>query len=224
MPRKLKRKNPIKPANQENPINPKNPINSQPVPALSAQPKKIKKIKRYKKQRCAFWDSVTSRGCKRYAVGKGTLCKRHGGISLIKENLIGEDSPITMGPYTKFNPACHPIKFIEYSKKGLSLVEIAAKFQLSAETLLLWTERFEMFHQAHEIGKALHEAWWLKKGKTGLTNRSFNAVLFKFLTGNKLGYSEKIENRNMNMNIHGVLAVPNAVSAKEWEDDENEDT
>jgi len=78
-----------------------------------------------------------------------------------------------------------------------------------------------MFNTAPEIGQALHEAWWIQQGKNGLTNRGFNTSLFKFLTSNKLGYSDKMETKSLNMNLHGVLMVPDKMSDDEWENDED---
>ena len=65
---------------------------------------------------------------------------------------------------------------------------------------------------------ALYESWWLVKGKEGLDNpRDFNTPLYKFLTGNKLGYSDKVESKNFNVNA-GVLVVPKTPeSLEEWE-------
>ena len=118
---------------------------------------------------------------------------------------------------SKFNPAIHPINYIDLSREGKSAVEIAALFNVSINTLNVWAETHQTFNTAYEIGKALHEAWWLKKGKGGLRDRFFNTSLFKFLTGNTIGYSEKQETKNFNVNAHGVLAVPSKVSIDEWE-------
>lgn len=184
---------------------------------------KKKKIKRYKKQKCAFVDKNGKR-CRYNAVGKSTLCKKHGGNPIIKENLI-KDKELENIPLsalsTKFKPDEHPIMFIEYSRMGMSEVEIAAEFNVSVSTLKSWAEKFDMFNRAYEIGQAMHEAWWIEQGKAGLhAGRNFNTSLFKFLTGNKLGYSDKIETKSLNMNVHGVLMVPDKVSEEEWEQDD----
>jgi hypothetical protein len=55
-----------------------------------------------------------------------------------------------------------------------------------------------------------------KEGKDNLDNRGYNTGLFKFLTGNKLGYSDKIESKNLNVTA-GVLMVPATMEAEEWE-------
>ncbi len=179
-------------------------------------------IRKYKKQRCDFVtidvDTKEVSQCKNNAVGKGTLCKKHGGDPIIKENLIPiqhENELISVG--TKFNPAIHPLQYIELSREGMSKVEIAAAMEVSITALQGWAEKFESFNTASEIGDALHETWWIQQGKGGLESRHFNTSLFKYLTMNKLGYSDKIEQKNLNMNVHGVLAVPDKVSAEEWE-------
>lgn len=180
-------------------------------------------IKKYVKQKCAYIDSDGKR-CSRNAIGKGTLCKKHGGNPIIKENLIPQKyEKDLLGISTKFNPAVHPLQYIELSRQGMSRVEIAAKMKVSVLTLQKWAEKFESFYSASEIGDALHEAWWIERGKGGLENRSFNTSLFKFLTSNKLGYSDKMETKSTNLNLHGVLLAPNAVTEDEWENEDIHD-
>jgi len=198
---------------------------------LSKKVAKIRKIKKpdkplkkklktyYKRQQCAF---IRKNGqqCKKIAVGKSTLCEIHGGDVVIKENLYKGTEEITHPNHmVKFNPAIHPIAYIEMAKEGFSEVEIAAEFNVSCEALNGWAERFESFYTAKEVGKAMHEAWWLREGKNNLNERSFNTPLFKYMTMNKLGYSDKIEQKSLNMNLHGVLMVPDTVSEEDWEKD-----
>ena len=191
---------------------PLNPVGeSQKIP-------KTKIIKKYIKQKCAFIDDNGIQ-CKRNAVGKSTLCKRHGGKVIIKENLVQKNEEHLIGLNTKFDPSYHPLHFIDMSRMGLSEVEIAAKFEVGIGTMKSWSEKYAEFNTAYEIGQALHESWWLTQGKSGLRDRGFNTTLFKFLTANKLGYSEKIESKNTNMNVHGVLVIPNKQTEDEWEED-----
>lgn len=172
----------------------------------------IKIIKKYPTQKCA------TPGCRNNAVGSGDLCKRCGGSPVIKENLLAaHEIPDGVLALTKYDPKTHPMAFIDYSRSGMSDVEIAAKFEVSVSTLRGWSEKFLEFNQAYEIGQALHEAWYLQQGKENLTNRGFNTQLFKFLTGNKLGYSDKIESKSLNVTA-GVLLVPKPSSTvEEWE-------
>jgi len=185
--------------------------------------RKLKKIhtkEKFKKRKCAFV-TPKGKGCHRNAVWQSTLCKRHGGTKYDPALTIpGADvTDLVVSGITKFKPDKHPIQFLQLAREGMSNVEIAANFNISIKTLDRWAEVYQDFQVAFEIGAALHEAWWLEKGKDGLEKRSFNTALYKFLTSNKLGYSEKSENTNFNTNrvIHGVLVVPKKMSESEWE-------
>lgn len=185
--------------------------------------KPLRTIKRYIKQRCDFI-YPDGHKCKNNAVGKGTLCRKHHGDPIIKENMIPQKYETELIPFAStFNPAVHPLEYIELSRSGMSKVEIAAQMETSVVTLQNWAEKFESFHKASEIGDALHEAWWIERGKGGLDSRNFNTSLFKFLTSNKLGYSDKMETKAQVLNIHGVLLAPDAVSEDEWENEGAED-
>ena len=179
----------------------------------------IKKKKNYIKVKCAYVDKG-GKLCKNFAVGKGQLCKKHGGKNDITNTLSPEATQLMMATSNtkmEYLPTLHPIQFIDLSRQGMSEVEIAAELMVGVTTLRKWSETYEAFGLAYEIGQALHETWWLQKGKAGLDERYFNTHLFKFLTGNKLGYAEKVENKNLNMNVHGVLVVPEKQSIDEWE-------
>jgi hypothetical protein len=181
--------------------------------------RKVKKY--YKPQQCAFIKADGTQ-CRKSAVGKGTLCPTHGGDPVIKENLYrGSEEIMLPNCRVVFNPAYHPLRYIELSREGLSEVEIAAEFEIAVITIADWAEKFESFYIARDIGKAMHEAWWLRQGKENMNERSFNTNLFKYMTMNKLGYSDKIEQKSLNMNVHGVLMVPDAVSEDELEKEED---
>ena len=187
--------------------------------------KRIKQKKVYPKERCHFIKSNGKR-CRALAIGSGQLCKKHGGTldrsSLIKEGSIEHKLIAKLEPDTihtvHYDPKVHPFQMIKLSSEGLSEVEIAAKLKISVRKLQRWSETYEMFAEAYDVGMALYESWWLNKGKEGLENpRDFNTSLYKFLTGNKLGYSDKVESKNFNVNA-GVLVVPKTPkSIEEWE-------
>jgi len=181
-------------------------------PNRKPKSKNCKVIKKYPKERCSV------KGCRNYAVGKTDVCKKHGGDPVVKENLVLPDEilPPLLLNNTKYNPSYHPMAFIEMSRDGLSDIEIAAKFEVAVTTIRNWAEKYAEFNTAYEVGQALHESWWLAEGKKNLDNRGYNTGLYKFLTGNKLGYSDKIESKNLNVTA-GVLMVPGQVSIEEWE-------
>ena len=123
------------------------PKNRKPLPI-----EQRKKIKKYVKQRCAFIrDNGTQ--CKSSATGKGTLCKWHGGGEVIKENLIKESEMALIARNIVFDPAKHPIEYIEMARNGMSDVEIAAEFEVAVTTIRLWSEKYEPFFTAYEVGK-----------------------------------------------------------------------
>lgn len=177
--------------------------------------KKISKIKKkYPKAQCMF---VSEEGqCTKNAVGKSTLCKSHGGEPVIKENLVTEHDPIRSPLY---KPEYHPMEFITLSREGLSPVEIAAEFSVGISTIHNWQENYLEFNTAYDVGLAMYEAWWLAEARGNLGNSRYNTGLFKYITGNKLGYAEKMESKNLNMNVHGVMVVPDKVSEADWEEE-----
>ncbi len=181
--------------------------------------RKIKRKKIYVKEKCHYVDENGKR-CTRNCIGSGQLCKLHGGEKDLTNVLSAEAVQLMIaevGKITKFDPSIHPLQMIDLSRQGMSGVEVAATLGVSEGTLKNWAEKYETFSVAYEIGQALHETWWIQQGKGGLNSKFFNTGLFKFLTANKLGYAEKVETKNMNMNVSGVLVVPEKQSMDEWE-------
>lgn len=121
------------------------------------------------------------------------------------------------GISSKFDVGKHPLLYIKLSKEGKSDVEIASLFQISLSTLMRWVHDYEEMKEAYEIGQTMYEAFFLTKGVQNLENDRFNNVLFKYLTMNKLGYSDKVETKSTMQGLHGVMVIPNTLSIQEWE-------
>jgi len=121
------------------------------------------------------------------------------------------------GISSKFDVGKHPLLYIKLSKEGKSDVEIASLFQISISTLMRWVHDYEEMKEAYEIGQTMYEAFFLTKGVQNLENDRFNNVLFKYLTMNKLGYSDKVETKSTMQGLHGVMVIPNTLSIQEWE-------
>lgn len=156
-------------------------------------------------------------GCGRRTVSGSKYCREHGGEMVEKAGLLKEGQvPLSLLD-VRYDPAVHPMLFITLSREGKSDVEIAAEFEVSLGTLRVWAETYEEFNTAFEVGKAMHESWFLTVGRENLGNARFNTPLFKFLTGNKLGYADKVESKNLNLHA-GVLVVPKRMGEQEWED------
>lgn len=182
-------------------------------------PKETKEqtIIQYEDSQCMFVDPKGIR-CMKHAVGKSSLCKRHN-PSAQNHQVQVQSTLLPTNVNSKYNPSTHVLGFIKASQAGKAPVEIAAEFEISQDTLLNWAKTHEDFNQAVEIGKASYEAFWLATGRDNLNTKSFSTPLFKFLTGNTLGYSDKVETKSFNTNIHGVLALPAdaAQTAEEWQ-------
>ncbi len=186
---------------------------------LKRKSKQKEKVQ-YEKIKCV-WRNRFGKGCRNYAVGKSTLCEKHGGKRIEKELMLPSVYALQ---HIKYDPAVHPIDFLQLSMEGKSVVEIAAIMGIAPGTLKNWSEKFPAFATAWEVGEACHEAWWLTQGKNNLNNTRFQTGLYKFLTTNKLGYAEKIETKSHNINENvGVLLVPGNMSIEEWENKNKKD-
>jgi len=180
------------------------------------EPVKKKKIILYKKQKCDFINPKTGLQCKCKAVGRGNMCVEHGGERSAPETLITTQD---MHPsiFQKYDPNVHPLQYILLSKNGMSDAEIASELNVGKSKMVEWTEKYFEFAEAYEIGQSMQEAWWLETGKNNLNNRFFQTGLYKFITMNKLGYSEKASPVMQQNNNYGVLLLPPEMSIDEWE-------
>lgn len=170
----------------------------------------LKEVKVFPKQKCRI------QGCNHNAVGEGDLCRRHGGDGLVEENLLpAELTPDALVEKMQYRPEFHPMEFIRMASEGSGPAEIAAEFGVSVAQLTKWAETFEPFNLAYEVGAAQYEAWWQRQGKENLGNFRYNTGLFKFLTMQNLGWSEKSQSRNLNVNA-GVLLAPKKLNEEEF--------
>ena len=167
--------------------------------------------------------------CQRWAVRGSDYCKMHGGRSrILKQNLVPDEKfapqvkPTNWRLKKAYNPDKHPYWFLDLMKEGKSVAEAAKIMRVSAVTLEKWANTYELFAEAWELGHSLQEAWWVEKGKKGLDSRMFNTKLYKYLTGNLIGWAEKVESKNLNFNACGVLVAPAQRDPSEWEQEAQE--
>lgn len=180
----------------------------------------------YPSSRC---DHINEDGiqCLRPAAGSSIYCNSHGGIknaddlNINRAMLKSDAEALAIGKTAHtliFDPAIHPLQYIQQAALGKSPAEIAAIFKISKHTLNTWAETYESFYDAYHIGATMYEAFWIEKGVNNLETTRFNTSLYKFLTGNLLGFSEKTESRIHQTSITGVLVIPaKAKSDEAWE-------
>ncbi len=178
------------------------------------KPKKGKRIGTNPENQCLQF--IDGEQCKRKRILGDSFCRKHGGSSgkvAVKspDNYLGNTN-------SNYDPKYHPNQFILLSSQQMSDVEIAEEFGISKVSMIAWADKYLEFSEAYEVGKTIEEAFYIRAGRNNLANPRFNTHLFKFMTGNRLGFVEKIESRNLNMNVSGVLKVPVQMDDAEWED------
>lgn len=183
--------------------------------SIKKEPVKKKFIIKTKKKQCEYIDDNGKR-CSMQTSGKNNFCSAHSNVVFKESN--NKIIHHTGGLLTKYDPLNHPLFYIQLSKEGLSPKEIASHFGICINTLEQWANDYPLFQQAYEIGKAAHEAWYLKTGKDNLNNRFFQTPLFKFLTmNNGLSWSDKVDSRSQVQGQFGVLLMPGTMGVDEWE-------
>lgn len=106
------------------------------------------------------------------------------------------------GQPTKYDPDFHPSDFIEQSKKGNSLTQIACSWDVDRDTIYEWQKKHKRFSGACKRGKEYLEAWYTNIGKAAIAGQvkingekvTPNLGFFVWMTKNILKWSDKVEN------------------------------
>lgn len=191
-----------------------------------------RKVAKYKTLQCTyiFPQSHEKAGqrCKAFASGNGVYCNIHGGTLPTDENYnpflnssaVAKAQKLlpTVGCNSLYNPEYHPLSYINYSLQGKSKEEICAIYGISSRTFNTWVNEYEAMNTAFGVGQTAFKALWICKGGANLENTRFNTALYKYMTSNLIGFSDKSEvQSNINHNV-GVLRVPVIpASDDEWE-------
>jgi hypothetical protein len=81
----------------------------------------------------------------------------------------------TRGRPTLYKPAyCDSV--LELAADGFGKVEIAAELKVDRRTLNAWVKAYPDFREAMRQAKELEYAWWLKTGRNGQFDKSWNAA------------------------------------------------
>ena len=67
---------------------------------------------------------------------------------------------------------------LDLGKKGKSMTQMAAHFDVDKETVKNWTRDYPEFLAAFTRAMTFSQAWWEDQGQAGLASRDFNAPLW----------------------------------------------
>jgi hypothetical protein len=112
------------------------------------------------------------------------------------------------GRPTKYDPKFHPKDFIEQSKNGKTLAQIALTWDLNRDTIHEWKKKHPKFSDAVKKGRQFCEAWYMNLGLAAMLGQAksdgkpinVNLGYFCWLTKNMFHWSDKIESKNQNEN------------------------
>jgi hypothetical protein len=82
---------------------------------------------------------------------------------------------------------------VDLKKEGASDVEVRVALDISDDLWKRMIEEIEEFSRTVKKGTDLCEAWWVKAGRTGIKDKTFNAVLWYMNMKNRFGWKDKSE-------------------------------
>jgi hypothetical protein len=77
---------------------------------------------------------------------------------------------------------------------GASLQEVKVLLGISNDLYDRWMKEDIEFSETIKRGKELSEAWWLKQGRTNLSNKEFSPTLWYMNMKNRFGWRDRSEN------------------------------
>lgn len=94
--------------------------------------------------------------------------------------------------FYKYKPEfCETV--IKLMAEGISIVELVAEFKVHRSTIYDWEKAHPEFKDALDYGRALAEAWWLRKGRESLNDKTFRTGLWYMTMKNRFGWRDKAE-------------------------------
>lgn len=101
----------------------------------------------------------------------------------------------------KYLSEFHPRSFIELSKQGKNLTQIAFEWDLDRDTIYDWGKKYKAFSDAIKRGRQYSEAWYTNLGQAAMIGQArvdgeriqFNLGAYVWLTKNLFKWSDKRE-------------------------------
>jgi len=94
--------------------------------------------------------------------------------------------------------------------KGYSKTRVAAKLGVHKATFYDWMEAHPEFLDAVRVGETLSEAWWEHEGQNALWIHKYNTNMFKWMTSNIHGWSEK---QSQDIKVDGDLSIGSRIES-----------
>lgn len=82
------------------------------------------------------------------------------------------------GRPSKYDPSFAD-EVVTLGKEGLSLAQMCAHFDIARSTIDQWAEDHPDFSEALNRAKVHAQAWWERKGMSGMEMPGFNAAVWK---------------------------------------------
>jgi len=104
---------------------------------------------------------------------------------------------------------------------GASKQELCLELGILPNYIYRWEKKYPAFAKAVELGEALSEAWWRRKGRMNIHNNEFNNTLFMMNMSNRFNWSRKTDSNSHTTaeNIERRVLDLN-VNAKDLSDDD----
>lgn len=98
--------------------------------------------------------------------------------------------------YSREDTAKMADTIMEHMSRGASCIEVAAELNMCMDTFYKYSdpeEGYLEFADAVKKGRALCEAWWMKKGRENIDSKVFRDALWYMNMKNRFGWVDKQE-------------------------------
>lgn len=106
--------------------------------------------------------------------------------------IMNEESQVAGRPRV-YDPETHIPAVISIMAQGASKEELCLEMGVLPSYLWRWEKKYPAFAKAMQIGLALSEAWWRRKGRLNIHNKDFNNTLFMMNMQNRFNWSRRVD-------------------------------
>ena len=88
--------------------------------------------------------------------------------------------------------------------KGGAIIECVHELGVARDTLYQWEKLNDEISDIMRAGRTAREAWWVRKGRENMDNTNFQPSLYKWMTMNTIGWSNR-QNVDTNVNVSSTV-------------------